>query len=323
MDFYQFVNSPDVREHLRKIRYEFSPAEAAWFVYQSRTATLKEKHEAWQTIIDTMPDSAIEIGHGDKQSSLHIFLRSCMQKQNELADALFRSEQRIVYQARVRDAESRRWYDCDGVFPTCKACCSAAAAEEAIDRIRIRRLSPYDAAIDIVAELRPDGELLSVEENRPSDAETDYSYIFENMWFCFPTPFQPGDIVHDPEQRGYCGGPFVLTGTTEDYCREHPDYRGCDSSDMNAWGYFQNEDSGEIYYECMENYMDCEYYRGDLGGKRRVLTAMSNFLKGNIDVSLFARAYHQILLEEAAKDSRPRDITDEGLRLAGLPEGEQ
>ena len=115
----------------------------------------------------------------------------------------------------------------------------------------------------------------------------------------------------------------MLTGTTEDYCREHPNYRGCDNSDMNAWGYFQNEDSGEIYHECMENYMDCEYYRGDLSGKRRVLTAMSNFLKGKIDACLFARAYHQILLEEAAKDSRPRSITDEGLRLAGLLEGEQ
>ena len=287
MDFYQFVNSPDVREYLRKIRYEFSPAEAAWLVYMSRSATLKEKHAAWQTIIDTMPDSAIEIGHGDKQSSLHIFLRSCMQKQNELADALLRSEQHIVYQARVRDAESRRWYDCDGVFPTCKACCSAAAAEEAIDRIRVRRLSLYDAAVDIAAELRPDGELLSVEENRPTRAYSILCDGFETTCYTFPAPFQKGDIIYDPEEREICGGPFVLY-ETGDFPR----------------GYFQDGDSGKLYSDSMFCYENCEYYRGGLSGKRRVLTAMSNFLKGKIDVCLFARAYHQILLEEASKENR-------------------
>ena len=89
---------------------------------------------------------------------------------------------------------------------------------------------------------------------------------------------------------------------------------------MNVWGIFQNMD-GTIYNEVTDNYMDYEYYPLErLTGRRRILKALSNFLKGEIDVVLFARAYHQILLEEAAKDCVPRGYDDEGMRLAGLKE---
>ena len=69
--------------------------------------------------------------------------------------------------------------------------------------------------------------------------------------------------------------------------------------------------------------MDYEYYPSErLTGRRRILKALSNYEKGEIDVVLFARAYHQILLEEDAKDHMPKEYTDEGLRLAGLMEDE-
>ena len=326
MDFYQFVNSPDVQKHLRKIRYEFSPAEAAWLVYMSRSATLKEKHAAWQTIIDTMPDDRIETELDETPTGLHAYLREYMKKQNELcraflgaakpsdlflrirsgfeeygkltgnttlSDTIERSRQEVseddgtVYQVRVRDKKSGRWYDRDGVYSTCADCLTAVASVKSIDRIRIRRQSLCDASVDIVAELRPDGELLSVEENRPTRAYSILCDGFETTCYTFPAPFQKGDIIYDPEEREICGGPFVLY-ETGDFPR----------------GYFQDGDSGELYSDSMFCYENCEYYRGDLSGKRRVLTAMSNFLKGKIDVCLFARAYHQILLEEAAKENR-------------------
>ena len=69
----------------------------------------------------------------------------------------------------------------------------------------------------------------------------------------------------------------------------------------------------------MHHYMDLERYPEEkLTGKKRILKALGNHLKGEIDAVLFARAYHQILLEESARESLPRDITDEGMRLAGL-----
>lgn len=74
MNFLKFVNSKDIRGHLEKIGYECTPLEAAWLVYQNRTATLEERHAAWQEIIDTMPDCSVET-RDSQCSSLHAFLR--------------------------------------------------------------------------------------------------------------------------------------------------------------------------------------------------------------------------------------------------------
>ncbi len=62
------------------------------------------------------------------------------------------------------------------------------------------------------------------------------------------------------------------------------------------------------------------YPEENLTGKKRILNALGNHLKGEIDAVLFARAYHQILLEESARDSLPQNVTDEGMCLAGLKE---
>jgi hypothetical protein len=145
--------------------------------------------------------------------------------------------------------------------------------------------------------------------------------VFGWLWFEFPTPFKKGDILCEydaagKESSGSCRGPFVMTAITPEYATEHTRPYG-DETDMNAWGYFQHE-NGMIYDESIWNYMDLEYYRGELTGKRRILKALSNHVKGNIDTALFANAYHLILCEENIKENRPRGYTDEGLRLAGL-----
>lgn len=41
---------------------------------------------------------------------------------------------------------------------------------------------------------------------------------------------------------------------------------------------------------------DLEYYRGELIGRKQVMTAMSNYSKGKIDGELLAKAYHIIAL---------------------------
>lgn len=46
MDIFRFVNSKDVREHLKSIDYEFNSLEAAWLIYQCRDAAIDEKHKA-------------------------------------------------------------------------------------------------------------------------------------------------------------------------------------------------------------------------------------------------------------------------------------
>ena len=40
LDIFCFVNSKDIRDHLRKINYKFSSLEAAWIIYQCSSASL-------------------------------------------------------------------------------------------------------------------------------------------------------------------------------------------------------------------------------------------------------------------------------------------
>ena len=96
----------------------------------------------------------------------------------------------------------------------------------------------------------------------------------------------------------------------------------CDTSDMNVWGFFQDTD-GTIYQETAWNYMDYEYFPDEmLIGKKRILKALSNLIKEEIDIELFIKAYHLIILEETRNELMPRAwFTDEGLKLAGLNTG--
>ena len=131
--------------------------------------------------------------------------------------------------------------------------------------------------------------------------------FFDNLWFHFPVPYKKGDILYDPCRSQKCleSGPVVMTGITplayEEDGREYSD-----TSDMNVRGYFQKDD-GTIYFETTWNYMDYEYCpQAELKGKRRILTALSNYIKDNIDIEMLLRAYHFVLLEEAGKDIMPK-----------------
>lgn len=60
MDIFRFLNSKDIREHLKQLGYSFTAPEAAFLVWQCRSVTLKEKMAAWREIIETMPDCCME-----------------------------------------------------------------------------------------------------------------------------------------------------------------------------------------------------------------------------------------------------------------------
>ena len=40
MDFYNYINSEDIKEYLMSLKYRFNPIEASWLVYQSGKHTL-------------------------------------------------------------------------------------------------------------------------------------------------------------------------------------------------------------------------------------------------------------------------------------------
>ena len=85
MDILRFINSKDIRNHLKEINYQFNSLEAAWLIYQCKDAKLKEKHNAWNELIETMPDCSIpERLNTVPQDSLHAFLKKYMELEDKL-----------------------------------------------------------------------------------------------------------------------------------------------------------------------------------------------------------------------------------------------
>ena len=89
MNYYCFVDSRDIRKHLEDIQYPLTSPEAAYLVWQCRSANLKEKKQAWEAILTTMPDCSLE-GRRDMNAipSFHQFLRHYLDVLNRQQEAL-------------------------------------------------------------------------------------------------------------------------------------------------------------------------------------------------------------------------------------------
>ena len=111
MDIYRFINSHDIREYLESISYVFSPLEAAWLIEKCRTATLKEKHEAWRELLQTMPDVPVEERPWtDARPSLHAFLREYIRFQDDLVAELYSRKENEIYAGEIRHPGQKEIY---------------------------------------------------------------------------------------------------------------------------------------------------------------------------------------------------------------------
>jgi hypothetical protein len=323
----RFVNSKDIRKYLADINYSFTPAEAAWLVYQCRDATLAEKYDAWEKIIATMPDQSVDSLHFDKPyESIHKVISDFIAMKKDVTDMFLKEAPNAFYQYSLVYNDGSRDYDDSMLYSSYKKCFKQLErdlSEEDDDTTSgcIRR-SEIDCIYHITAYYNKKGELMDV------DIPADYGIVdwnlldfFRDLWFHFPAPFKKGDIIYDPlkHQRRACEDLLVMECNTplkfEEDGRSHTD-----SSDMNVWGYFQDEETGTIFHEVTWNYMDFEYFPEEqLTGKKRILKALSNLLKEEIDIELFTKAYHLIILEETRNDLMPRGwFTEEGMKLAGI-----
>lgn len=324
MNILQFINSKDVREHLKAINYQFDSLEAAWLIYQSDNATITEKHNAWRELIETMPDCEIVERFNTKaQPSLHEYLKKYIDTETSLINDFFVPAKDWIYTLEWK--ENDEWFNLDKYFKTFDSTQTTFLEESkewrqaCIYRIKKQKA---ESTQHITVTFNQDNQPCKYDIEGYSSNIFDILYdVFEGLWFAFPTPFVPGDIVcqyneHDNETFGFCRGAFVLKGITDDTAHERIKKTG-DTSDMNAWGFFQYDD-GMVYSEVMFNYMNLEYYRGSLTGKKRILKALGNFIKGKIDVGLLCNAYHYIICDTNAEAALPGGITDEGLKLVGI-----
>ena len=208
MNYYRFLNSKDVRAHLETIAYQFSPLEAAWIVYRSKTATLREKHKAWQSIIETMPDTEIDFDRwGARRDSLHAFLREYMAMESRLIYTFYDLGNLALYNYYEPD------FDCvdvlvdhRGVYYDLEACLDDALNGSDAAFVELYRMDltngkrlrmTFDrqrSPVRIIPEYElwlPDEELLRE------------SFLtlgsFSHFPFQIPLPFQKYDLICEPD----------------------------------------------------------------------------------------------------------------------------
>lgn len=332
MNITKYINSIDLARYLEKIGYEFTSKEAAYLIWQSRKVSLAAKHDGWNLLIDTMPDCILSSRWGT-QTSLHQFLKDYMRYQERLLNRFFTKEEGYCYQFRYLLTHSDdQWEEGETCYPDFESCHAACLEEIGGGRFHAeiirKKLFTVHRREDTVSLFLYSGNVIMNIVSMDLSNEEWYKTegVFNEMWLNIPTPFQKGDVLVSP--HGLYGGgfsydnnkhPFVLTHI----CTWDENPRFTANTDMTASGYFLDEDGG-TYAECIHNYLDCEYYRGDFGGRRRLLNLLSLCVKGEIDIGLCVRAYHMILAEEdLKKQKRFLDYTKEVFDMMGIERNQE
>lgn len=339
MDICNLFESKDMREHLRKIGYKFSTAEAAFLVYVNGSMTIKQKHAAWQEIIDTMPNCSLESRYHEKPIyDFHEFLRKYMAVENGLLESFCDAENSVwQYRCRYDSDDFARSYN-DELFYSLQDCLEAAYDDDSVVQVEIKKQSLHDDWI-IEYTLNKDKQITKVYA-APLDDERDIIInTFNGMWFDFPTPFKHGDIVvseYGPFGHKVGGEVFVLysidTWGEKEAAGKGLPQKDClgrdkqlsrlkkngDITDMVACGYFLRDD-GSVYGECMHAYYNLEFYCGELKDEKRVLGALSSYLKGELALDTLLDAYHIYLQQKSVSDKiKLLGVPDKMLKKLGL-----
>lgn len=318
MDIYKFINSKDIAKHLSDIKYSFSALEAAWIVYQSIYKTMNEKVAAWEWIINNMPDmEVVERRNCEFRPSVHAVLKEYIDLIKKYLEKIKEDGTDVYYEYKLCHIVPYPFNeDFLSVFRSYKECLedikTGLEKPDKPYRIKICRQKYGDNSQHIEFSLNENLDVMDIYATDIIDFNYDF---FEGLWFKIPVPFIAGDIVTDVRIENH---PFVIKGSMgmpEE--KELLPPRG-DSSDMIAWGYYQNDKDGDIYCDQMWNYLNIEYYRDEFKGKRRLLVALSSFVKGDIGLEFFLMAYRKILLEEAENNKWLFSFPDDWLKKVGM-----
>lgn len=337
MNIYNFINSKDVRNYLRDIHYQFTTPETAFIVYWCKHATLDKKIEAWQEIIETMPDCSMEVVQID---SFHAFLKDYIALQRQDIQNFYAGNGYIYsyewhktengwygWDWYYDDWSSDGWYGkFDLFFPdyiSCMENCTKNLAKTDVDRIRIFKYPFGGNAGEECIFLNYKMEIMGIKVTHEREYDIDLAGKFNRMHFDFPTPFKRGDIlahytVHNISRRRR---PFVLSyidtwdskemmnrGFGEWECPwlygtwEHFDTWRI--RDMKAKGIAIDEEKGILdtsYTSVIP--IDLKYYREPLKGIERQLNVISLYEKGKIDALSLINCCSAIRLEEYSKEA--------------------
>ena len=358
MDVCKYIRSKDVREYNEKIGHKFNTLESCFLVWRNPELTLNEKHRAFEQICLSMPDMEIpERLNVDYAESLYELIAKFIATDKFFINEFYREEDKAIYSYSFYCEGDHGWSE-DFETPYSSFENAKKALEEDFDLPIIaieykKKYLDYEYK-EIVISTQKDGKTIMEVRKQGFDDNFmkkhhlyDKEDFFEGLFIDIPTPFKVGDIVCSKKTpfgyRIYNGDqPFVLTfmanwssqdslerGDKMDRSKWQDERLkrwkdSGDATDMTANGYFLITDyhdryTGEFYHECMHDYADLEYYRGEFVGGERVLLVISDFIKGEIDADTFAKTCEIIKKQEdVKKETSYLNMLEEWLIKVGL-----
>ena len=307
-----FINSRDIRNHLREIDYRFSVPEYAYLIWQSRNHSVEQRHKEWKQLINSTETCMIKTSKWKEDWDLHKTIHKYMDVENQLIARIMATEDGAFYQGEF--LEDNGWNGGDCFFTAYDKAYSYAmeyANEMPLTSFRIRKNyidnSSHSSSI-IEAVFNGSGEMMEIDlwGNQIESFENYDIYVwnetFNDMWFDIPIPFHPGDLVCDCFNHK----PFVLTTTVPWSRNEHPEKHKTDTlqltqMDMTASGYSLDEKALTMQFDWLDYlYLNLEFYENRLEDEQRLLQVYSLFKKKKINGDTLAKLTQLITSEAQA-----------------------
>lgn len=344
-DIFEFLDSRSIKEHLQRINYELTTPVAAFIVNCSHKATLQQKLEGWQKIIDNMPNCTMSRRNDTVNiPDFHAFLRNVIKQEHRKLAHFKLTDGLSLYFFEDYSWDRRGQGGClYGPYSSYQKCFDAIWREFEDDNPKAIKITrrPIDPDEDHYADdmviLNASGEVMSCDYRFEGEwDEAGAASDFEDMWFDIPTPFHAGDIVCNLQRPDE---PMVLfdlqTWGSERVDKELASsaykerlvqkadkllrwhrYDG-DTSDMYAYGcqvssalhfpFYIGEPEGFL--------LDIDHYRKPLKSEERILYGVRAHIKGDLAVdSLAAMASAYELQALAEKKARGFEDADSWLK---------
>lgn len=327
MNILNFLNSRTMEKYLNDINYKLNAIEAAWIVNRSIEKMLYEKLEAFEWIIDNMPDCEFPKKHFLKfDGTVHDFLRKYIETINHYVNIFETRDSDYLYEYYVHD-EIFDIYDHDKEFDGRKLTeedCWSEIYDEFDDYIKDgccnlihlkkSKICEDYKCIDVWFTLK-DRKLCKIEYHNIDDDKTDeYNHyiideVLESIFLLFPCPFKEGDLVtvnyHYLNFHKQNPEPFILEDNERDRANllehyEDPSWH-LESGEMAVCGYFLSS-NGCIYRDHGPNYMDLEYYNESFDNGKWILKATSECMKGRINPIQLLMLHQKYLSDYISKE---------------------
>ena len=261
MDFYKYINSKDVAEHLKKTNFHLNSLQCLWIVFQNKDITLNEKTEALEYILE-MPDYEFANFEHPYGIGVHRIIDDYFDYIKTIKYELKSKDENCFYDSYIHYEEHTShlaiyFKDYESCLQHIKE--NMSNTERNVLGYEIHKI-PFNTYEDTIKAEYKRKELISIHKCGDWDPLIN-NLVDESELIKLTSPFKPGDILYDLiEQR-----PVVL----ESFSGE----------DMGAICYYVSDDGKALEKDYVLFFTNLKYYTEELTGKDIALYAVSDFIK--------------------------------------------